>query len=697
MDPAVRRSRPTIPNAPLFSFLSQPPRLIRWVASLAVLFLGVMTLLRVGTHLAFGGGRDAIAQVWPALVLGFRFDARIVAAALLPLLALGAIPFLDPFRHAFGRRFWLTVLGVFSTGLVVFYVCDALHYRYLGQRLNASALSLLGDTSLSLRMIWESYPVLWLTLGIVAAVVGAVAVIVFLHRRAAVSVPASARGKRAVWYVAAVSACTVALYGRIAQYPLRWSDAYTLRNEASANLALNPIESFSSSLRFRTAGFERAKVSEHYARMAAYLGVTRPDPERLSFARDVPARGAAGTRPPNIVLVLCESFSGYKSSMWGNPLNPTPFFAGLTEQGVFFDNCFTPHFGTARGVWALITGIPDVSLVETASRNPAMVDQHTIINDFEGYEKLYFLGGSSSWANIRGLLTNNIGGLKLYEENSYTSPRIDVWGISDKNLFLEADQVLRGQTKPFFAIIQTADNHRPYTIPAEDRDEFRKLDVPAETLKRNGFESLAEFNAFRYTDFAFSKFMEAARQSAYFENTLFVFIGDHGIGGDAGTLFPRAWTENHLTRYHVPLLFYGPKFLPPRRVHAVSSMVDVLPTIAGLANVAYRNTTFGRDLLDRQGADGGEGNLAFIMDHNDQTIGVLKRPYYGVLKPAGGRHDLVWADVTTANPARALNEAERAEYRTNATAYYETARYLLLNNPKPAARKGTAAVLSRAR
>jgi hypothetical protein len=49
------------------------------------------------------------------------------------------------------------------------------------------------------------------------------------------------------------------------------------------------------------------------------------------------------------VVVLCESFSGYKSSMWGNPLDPTPYFATLARDGVFFDNCFTRHFGTARG------------------------------------------------------------------------------------------------------------------------------------------------------------------------------------------------------------------------------------------------------------------------------------------------------------------------------------------------------------
>ncbi len=105
--------------------------------------------------------------------------------------------------------------------------------------------------------------------------------------------------------------------------------------------------------------------------------------------------------------------------MWGNPLNTTPYFNEMCKNGIFFDRCFTPAYGTARGVWAVLTGIPDVEYPNTASRNPAAVDEHIIINDYNGYEKYYFIGGSSSWANIRGLLTNNITGLHLYEEGSY--------------------------------------------------------------------------------------------------------------------------------------------------------------------------------------------------------------------------------------------------------------------------------------
>jgi phosphoglycerol transferase MdoB-like AlkP superfamily enzyme len=310
--------------------------------------------------------------------------------------------------------------------------------------------------------------------------------------------------------------------------------------------------------------------------------------------------------------------------MWGNPLNTTPFFDSLCRNGIFFDHCFTPSYGTARGVWAVITGTPDVEPNnKTASRNPNFVDQHTIINDFKNYGKFYFIGGSSSWANIRGVLKNNIEGLQLYEKEDFEASGIDVWGISDKNLFLESNKVLARQEKPFFAVIQTADNHRPYTIPEEDRQEFVKISTSNDSLKQYGFENADEMNAFRYTDFSFRKFMEAARKEKYFDNTIFVFIGDHGIAGDAGKMFPRSWTEQRLTTVHVPMLFYAPAMIKPQRIHNICSQVDILPTVAGLSNIAYSNTTLGRDLLDSAG-----NHFAFFYDPDNQMAGVIKGDYF---------------------------------------------------------------------
>jgi phosphoglycerol transferase MdoB-like AlkP superfamily enzyme len=367
--------------------------------------------------------------------------------------------------------------------------------------------------------------------------------------------------------------------------------------------------------------------------------------------------------------------------MWGNPLNTTPFFDSLCGKGIFFDRCFTPSYGTARGVWAVITGIPDVApATTTSSRNPAAVDQHTIINDFEGYNKYYFLGGSTSWANIRGLLTNNIQGLHLYEQENYSSPKVDVWGISDKNLFLEANKVLREQQQPFFAIIQTADNHRPYTIPLEDRAAFHSVNVSKDSLEKYGFASNEEMNAFRYTDFGYRTFIEAASREKYFKNTIFLFIGDHGIQGDAGALFPRAWTDDRLTAEHVPLLIYAPGMTVAERENIVCSQVDVLPTLAGLCRIPYTNTTLGRDLLD-SARMAGKG-MAFIYDPDQAYYGVVSEGYFYRRGFKTGKEDLVSVVNNDPPPLSVTHGPVAAHLRRVSEGIYETARYMLLKNKK---------------
>jgi len=557
---------------------------------------------------------------------------------------------------------------------------DYYHFDYLHQRLNATVLNYLEDAGISFNMMWQSYPLLKITIAVLLLLVVArfgfgKLLASYLERYS------FNKRKGSLQYVIAFLVFGTFISGKVGQFPLRWSDAYTLSDDFKANLALNPFQSFLSTLSFRNSSYDIKKVKAAYPLMAEYLGVQQPDEVLLSYERRYPFADSLGNKP-NIVLVLCESFSSYKSSMHNNPLNTTPYFNQLCENGVFFDRCFTPAYGTARGVWATITGIPDVESPKTASRNPNAVDQNTIINSFTGYNNFYFLGGSATWANIRGVLTNNINNLKLYEQDDYKAKKIDVWGISDKNLMLEANQVLRLQTKPFFAIIQTADNHRPYTIPEEDRAEFKLKNFSTDSLKRFGFESNEEMNAFRYTDFGYQKFMEAAQKEAYFKNTIFVFTGDHGIRYN-GTLdyFPKAWTEQGLTCEHVPLLFYAPGLLKPQRIHDVSSQVDILPTVASLAKIPYSNNSLGRNLFDTASGINRE-KYAFVIDHDVKTLGLVGNKYYYLKNYKTGKEDFV--SMTGNEPVPVNTETDSIKNHLNrlTDAYFETAKYLLLNNKK---------------
>ena len=668
-------------------FLQRIPKLLRWIFSVVLIFLLTMTIFRFiffwvynPPHKAFSGS---------AFIMGLRFDARIACIVGIAMMLLTFIPFLNPFRNHKAKPFWNFLLPLAFTVLVLFYFIDFYHYDYLHQRLNASVLNYLQDAGISFTMMWQTYPLVRAAFILILLLIASRFIFGRLLNKY-LQEDSFYKRKGVLLYIISFILLAQIIIGKIVvmpgQFPLRWSDAFTFKDDFKANLSLNPFQSFFSTLSFRHSSYDLKKVKEAYPLMAQYLGVQQPDSNKLNYERKTidPDSNAA---KPNIILVICESFSAYKSGMYGNPLNTTPYFNDLCKNGVFFDRCFTPAYGTARGVWATITGIPDVESPSTASRNPSAVDQHTIINDLKGYDNYYFLGGSATWANIRGLLTNNITDLHLYEEQDYNVKAIDVWGISDKNLFLEANRILKEKTKPFFAIIQTADNHRPYTIPKEDEASFKKLSFPIDTLKRYGFESNEELNAFRFTDYGYQQFIEAAKKEKYFDNTIFVFVGDHGIRGSAGDMFPKSWSEQGLTCEHVPLLFYAPKLLQPQRIHNVASQVDILPTIASLIKANYTNNTFGRDLFDsipafQEWKVVPKQNYAFIIDHDVKTIGLVSNQYYFLKNIKTGKEELV--SMTNNEPVEKTHQTDSIKSTLSQLtgAYYETAKYLLLNNKK---------------
>ena len=716
------------------------PRLMKWMSTVGLTLLLLMIVMRFIFFFHFKPSQYSLANCINAFLLGLRYDLRIVCAiVLIPFLAgslhleyteknrlrnssifkvvfilimltviilllknnragVGSIIAIivifllylfwafatkncNPFINKTSKRIFKIYFLIVCICLSFLYAMDFEHYDYLHQRLNASVLSYAQDASISMNMVWETYPVFTIIFLLIISVVLLYWLINFYYRRFK---QARFHGHGIIKIVMGfifTFLLALGIFGRLNQYPLRWSDAFSFDDEFKANLALNPVQSFLSTLQFRSSTYDKNKVKEYYPLMAQRLGVANPDSSNLNFTRTF--MPPSSTITPNVVVVICESFSAYKSSMWGNPLNTTPFFNEMCQQGIFFDRCFTPSYGTARGIWAVITGIPDVEYPNTSSRNPAYVDQHSIINDYKGYEKLYLLGGSSSWANVRGLLTNNITGLHLYEEDSYKAKAVDVWGISDKRLFLEANDIFKEQSHPFVAVIQTADNHRPYTIPAEDKNEFIKKEYPVDSLKKFGFESNDELNAFRYTDFCCQKFIEAAKKEKYFDNTIFVFVGDHGIRGNAATMFPKAWSVDGLTTQHVPLLFYSPLRLQPQRINKTCSQVDVLPSVTALAGIPYTNTTMGKNLFDTtQNNSLNFKNAAFLYDYNIKQIGIVTDEYVYVHNLLSGTEDFRSSVNNETLPQNAATVETEKTLRTLSQAYYETARYMLLNNKK---------------
>lgn len=659
------------------SVLKPVPLTIQWIVKLWFIYLLIFTVLRIATVILFIPARTEVLGLMPSFALGFRYDTRWISIILLPIAMLSINAKLSPFYSEKNKKAWSLYLAFTTLLVLFFYGADFGNFSYNHTRLNASALNFAEDPKISALMLWQSYPMSWILLALILAVAMLTQLFKRTHVITARKNTASLIEWKRKWHLAIILVLSWCIYGIFSFQPLKWNDAFALNDNFKSYVALNPLQNFFTTLRFRKPSFDDNAAKQYYGTTADLLGLDQPTREKGVYKRLVLPNSKSLESRPNVVLVIAESFSMYKSSMAGNPLNTTPYFKNLCDSGIFFSRCFTPTFGTARGVFATITGIPDVQLSKFSTRNPRALDQHTIINAFEDYSKYYFIGGSSGFNNFGGLISN-INGVKIYQEGSYNSMPLNVWGISDKNLFLEATDVLSQEERPFFAIIQTADNHRPFSIPTEDAD-FQPRIFPVDTLKKYGFDSQKEFDAFCYTDYCFSKFIEYAKTQEWFPNTIFVFVGDHGVEGETAFIYSEEDQNlGKLTDEHVPLLFYAPELLLPETISNVVSQIDVLPTVAGMIHQPYVNTTLGRDRLnDRNTAD-----VAFIIHHDEGNIGIVTNDFYFVKNIRIQKEELFPLSKKGYAAGTLAQDSVKGKLSNLTSAMYETAKWMLMHNKK---------------
>lgn len=644
------------------------PKTLLWVLNLLIIYTLLFTTFRLMTMLLFRPEGLAFQEMLPSFLLGLRFDLRWISLLLLPIVLVSTLPQLSPYYSPRNKKVWTWYLAITTFFVVLIYVIDFGCFAYYRVRLGATVLNFADDAAIATVMLWESYPVVWMIFGLIITVLFLRLLFQRLHNT--VSIKTQGRGilyKRR-WFFLTSLFLALFIYGGIPN-PLTWNSAFKMNNDFSGYLALNPLQSVFSTLQNRKPHFDEGKAKDLYPVLSNWMGW---DPNAGTYRKEEVPVSKYFTVKPNVVLVVCESFSMYKTSMSGNPMNTTPYFKKLSDSGIFFNRCFTPHFSTARGIFATITGIPDVQLAKFSTRTEASLNQHTIINSFGGYSKFYFLGGSPAFNNFEGLM-KNVKDVQMVTEGAFVSKPIDVWGISDKNLFLEANKLFAQQKEPFFAVIQSSDNHPPYTIAEEDKDFVRK-ELNEKELEKYGFESVEQYNAIRYFDYSVEKFMESAKKEPYFQNTLFVFVGDHGVAGNATAIYQKEWTENRLTEMHVPLLFYAPGKLPAQARAEVVSQIDVLPTAAAIAGQKHTNSTLGRDVVNRQ-----NNRSAFFIRHDEGEIGLITDDFYFTKNILFEKEKLQLLNKKAAYNKQQLDSVQKRLSGVT-SGYLETARWMLMNN-----------------
>jgi arylsulfatase A-like enzyme len=179
-----------------------------------------------------------------------------------------------------------------------------------------------------------------------------------------------------------------------------------------------------------------------------------------------------------------------------------------------------------------------------------------------------------------------------------------------------------------------------------------------------GFER-AELENFRYADWALGELVREARGRPFFDDTVFVFVADHGVHLRGRELVP-------VDEYRVPALFLAPRVLSSRRVERVTSQLDVAPTLLGILGGGHPTTAFGEDVLAQPDGDG-----FAPMVYDRKRIALLRGPRLGIFLENG--EELAFqrgANGAGLQPAPLT--AQRREEHRDGIALLQTAEMLLL-------------------
>ena len=617
-----------------------------------------------------------------AFSYGIRFDLKLAILSYFPLsiLILSANYFF--FQKRIFRKISIIYNSIIYVTLTLFYLTDIGYYSYLFTRLDATSLRFLSNFKISAQLLIETYPIFKGSVGlIILFLLVRFTGLKLFDKMVYTTVPYISKKVKAIYFLCTFLLLSFGVYGSITHYPLRWSEAFFSKNNTINQFSLNPVLNFFDSFAFRNDGADIETTKAYFPVIASYLNIPK---DSLSFERKI-TFDSIHENKPNLVIVMLESVGVVGLGSQGNLAKATPYMDSIINKSTYFENFYVHKPGTAASVFSSITGLADVDNQKTASRNLRAIDQKIIFDQFEGYKKLYFLGGSANWANIRGVFQSNINGLKIYEEGSYEiEDRADVWGIDDYDLFKESDKVFRElhtSNEPFVAYVQTATNHRPFSVP-ENKETFRPFteeDIDEDTIKESGFISLAQLNALRYLDFNVHVFLRRAKASGYYENTVFAFFGDHNTSMNKTEAFKKEF-DLGIQVHHVPLFIHAPKFLEPQKINNTAKLADLFPTLATIAKSDYTNFTLGSNALDTLKTD--SFGFLYLKINGEPGLGLIQNDFYFTKTNFNNSTSLYklsddkQKDVTENYP----NIASKMD--SLITSYYHSTKYLYYNNKK---------------
>lgn len=292
---------------------------------------------------------------------------------------------------------------------------------------------------------------------------------------------------------------------------------------------------------------------------------------------------------PNVVVFIVESYGREyigafnKDANIPNYKSHAPFLDSLAQHSMIYTNAYANGRQSIHGMSSVLAGIPSFKDAFTSSPYPKQ-DIESIVSTLkgEGYDTSFFHGAANGSMGFLGF--SNILGIDHYygrTEFNDDSEFDGFWGIWDEPFLQFMKKTLDTKKTPFLATVFTVSSHEPYIIPEKYKNRFKEGGVP--------IHKCAE-----YTDYAIKRFFDEAKKEAWFSNTIFVLVADHG-----NQIF---YDEFHkpINHFAVPILIYQPNSKYVGVDKDLAQQIDIYPTILDMIGYEKPFRSWGRSLLDKK-------------------------------------------------------------------------------------------------
>lgn len=559
---------------------------------LALLILSLIRFILLLTNLQNAEGIDT-KYIVDAFYLGFFIDNIVVSfVSFFPIVFSGLVSiFANTYKKAYqyGYNAYFIIIYTLIFGLSV---ADIPYFNYFLKHLDVSVLDWLQFDSEGYSMILNESGYIKYYILFFAIVAGFSTCIVLFSKawRKYKSHEAENNKRETIKYVAVflifAVLCSMGLRRKhgLMQPIFEWT-AYLNPNFFVNELTVNPMYNYMLSL--VVPEYKDVEISFALP-LEQSIELLKKDFKDGEFNNEVSpisrlVRTEGEEVKANVVIVLMESMSSYYLD---ETPHLTPYLNQLKEKSLYFENFYSVSTHTNQGVFSTLYGFPaffEKNIMEdraaSGQRKAPLCEGLPYFLKEKGYDISFFMTHEKSYNNMDMFLYRNGYDMQhIYSKENYPESKLlTSWGICDDYLFEYALETFNKQKdRLFFGTIMTISNHPDYYVP----EEF--MNVSKKDSER----------AVYFADYSIGQFMENAQNEDWYNNTIFVFAGDHGRA-EGNQIFQMPLSLNH-----VPLFIYSPLFEDKaERRSDMGTQTDIFPTIMGLLNIEYENNTLGIDLL----------------------------------------------------------------------------------------------------